>query len=219
MNKLNTKQQGKSLYMTCTVWRTLLWGKLQSLSSQLENKILTHMKNAQPPADNLHRYSSMLAALHADFEMLWKLWTIDNKMHMISSPFTCSVENTSSDIQLVFNDLPSDIKSDFSAFVEDQQKFSLPEQIQKSKALDRVKEMTHCVHLIQFWSLKSCKKHAYFVDSCFWGKIMPLCRYFYNVGFTRSHPGWHTLANSSMLVFKIQQNVIQVKNFLKWFIK
>lgn len=72
--------------------------KLQFLSSQLESNTL---KEVTPSADHHHRYSSMLGALHGEFSRRFEdLRTIEDEMHMISSPFTCSVDNAPSDVQL-----------------------------------------------------------------------------------------------------------------------
>lgn len=86
--------------------------KLQFISSQLESNTLTHMqtlKEVTPSADHLRRYSSMLGALHGEFSRRFEdLRTIEDKMHMISSPFTCSVDSAPSDVQLELIDLQSD---------------------------------------------------------------------------------------------------------------
>ncbi len=71
MNELNTKLQGKGLIVH--EMYNLVTGfmrKFNFLSSQSEGNILTHMptlKEVTPSADHLHRYSSMLGALHGEF--------------------------------------------------------------------------------------------------------------------------------------------------------
>lgn len=94
MNGLNTKLQGKGLFMR----------KLNFLSSQLEGNILPHMptpKEVTPSVHHLSRYSSMLGALHIEFSRWFENFkTIESEMHMISSPFTCNVDNAPSDVQL-----------------------------------------------------------------------------------------------------------------------
>ncbi|CAL9707747.1 unnamed protein product [Knipowitschia caucasica] len=86
--------------------------KMTLLSSQLENNSLTHMqtlKGVTPSADHLRRYSSMLIALHGEFSRRFEdLRTIEDEMKMISSPFTCSVDNAPSDVQMELIDLQSD---------------------------------------------------------------------------------------------------------------
>ena len=113
MNALNTKLQGKGLFaheMYSLVKAFIR--KLQFLSSQLEGNILTHMptlREATPSAKHLRRYSSMLGALHGEFVRRFEdFQTVDSEMHMISSPFTCSVDNAPSDVQLELIDLQSD---------------------------------------------------------------------------------------------------------------
>ncbi|CAN2391899.1 general transcription factor II-I repeat domain-containing protein, partial [Pristimantis euphronides] len=113
MNELNTKLQGKGLFaheMFSLV--TAFMRKLNFLSSQLTGKILTHMptlKEVTPSADHLHRYSSMLGALHEEFSRRFEDFkAVESEMHMISSPFTCPVENALRDVQLELIDLQSD---------------------------------------------------------------------------------------------------------------
>ncbi|XP_073689371.1 general transcription factor II-I repeat domain-containing protein 2B-like [Garra rufa] len=113
MNELNTKLQGKGLFvheMYSLV--TAFMRKLKFLSSQLKGNIVTHMptlKEVTPSADHLHRYSSMLEALHGEFARRFEDFkTIESQMHMISSPFTCCVDNAPIDVQLEFIDLQSD---------------------------------------------------------------------------------------------------------------
>lgn len=51
----------------------------------------------------------MLGALHGEFSRRFEdLRTIEDEMHMIFSPFTCSVDNAPSDVQLELTDLQSD---------------------------------------------------------------------------------------------------------------
>lgn len=70
MNELNTKLQGKGLFVH--EMHSLVKAftrKLQFLSSQLESNTLTHMqtlKDITPSAHHLRRYSSMLGALHGE---------------------------------------------------------------------------------------------------------------------------------------------------------
>lgn len=73
--------------------------KLPFLSNQMEGNILTHMLTLKvtPSADHLHGYSSMLVALHSEFSRQFEDFrTIESEMHMISSPFTCNVDNAPS---------------------------------------------------------------------------------------------------------------------------
>ncbi|KAK2828937.1 hypothetical protein Q5P01_019971 [Channa striata] len=113
MNELNTKLQGNGLFVheMHSLVKAFM-RKLQFLSSQLESNTLTHMqtlKEVTPSADHLRRYSSMLGALHGEFSRRFEdLRTIEDEMHMISSPFSCSVDNAPSDVQLELIDLQSD---------------------------------------------------------------------------------------------------------------
>ncbi|XP_044075180.1 general transcription factor II-I repeat domain-containing protein 2B-like [Siniperca chuatsi] len=113
MNELNTKLQGKGLFVheMHSLVKAFM-RKLQFLSSQLESNTLTHMqtlKEVTPSADHLRRYSSMLGALHGEFSRRFEdLRTIEDEMCMISSPFTCSMDNAPSDVQLELIDLQSD---------------------------------------------------------------------------------------------------------------
>ncbi|XP_071398745.1 general transcription factor II-I repeat domain-containing protein 2A-like, partial [Centroberyx affinis] len=113
MNELNTKLQGKGLFVheMHSLVKAFM-RKMQFLSSQLESNTLTHMqtlKEDTPSADHLRRYSSMLGALHGEFSRRFEdLRIIEDEMHMISSPFTCSVDNAPSDVQLELIDLQSD---------------------------------------------------------------------------------------------------------------
>lgn len=111
MNELNTKLQGKGLFVH--EMHSLVKAFMRKmLSSQLESKTLTHMqtlKEVTPSADHLSRYSSMLGALHGEFSGRFEdVRTIEDEMRMISSPFTCSVDNAPSDVQLELIDLQSD---------------------------------------------------------------------------------------------------------------
>ncbi|XP_070405899.1 general transcription factor II-I repeat domain-containing protein 2B-like [Nothobranchius furzeri] len=68
MNELNTKLQGKGLFVheMHSLVKAFM-RKLQFLSSQLESNTLTHMQTLNevtPSAYHLSRYSSMLGALH-----------------------------------------------------------------------------------------------------------------------------------------------------------
>lgn len=67
------------------------------------------LKEVTPSADHLRRYSSMLRALHGEFSRRFEDFrTTEDEMHMITSPFTCSVDNAPSDVQLELTDLQSD---------------------------------------------------------------------------------------------------------------
>ena len=51
----------------------------------------------------------MLVALHGEFSGRFQDFkTVEGEMHMISSPFTCSVDNAPSDVQLKVTDLQSE---------------------------------------------------------------------------------------------------------------
>lgn len=109
MSELNTKLQGNELHSPVKASMT----KLHFLSSQLAGNTLTHMQTLKevttPSVDHLRRYSSMLGALHDEFSRRFEdLRTIEDEMRMISSPFTCSVDNAPSDVQLEVMDLRSD---------------------------------------------------------------------------------------------------------------
>ncbi|XP_071059413.1 general transcription factor II-I repeat domain-containing protein 2B-like [Pseudochaenichthys georgianus] len=113
MNELNSKVQGKGLFVheMHSLVKAFMT-KMQFLSSQLESNTLTHMqtlKEVTPSADHLRRYSSMLGALHGEFSRRFKdLRKIEDEMQLVSSPFTCSVDNAPSDVQLELIDLQSD---------------------------------------------------------------------------------------------------------------
>ena len=71
MNELNTKLQGKGLFVheMHSLVKAFM-RKMQRLSSQLESNSLTNMptlKGFTPSADHLRRYSSMSGALHGEF--------------------------------------------------------------------------------------------------------------------------------------------------------
>ncbi|XP_060929426.1 general transcription factor II-I repeat domain-containing protein 2-like [Limanda limanda] len=113
MNELNSKLQGKGLFAHDIYSQVKVFmKKLQFLSSQLEGNILYHMptlKEATPSADHLRRFSSLLGALHGEFSRsVQDFQTVESEMHMISSPFTCSVYNVPSDVQLELIDLQCD---------------------------------------------------------------------------------------------------------------
>ncbi|XP_035242994.1 general transcription factor II-I repeat domain-containing protein 2B-like [Anguilla anguilla] len=113
MTALNTKLQGKGLFIheMHNLVKAFMT-KLQFLSRQLESNNLTHMqtlKEVTPSDDNLRRYSSMLGALHDEFSRRFKDFrTMESEMHLISSPFTCNVDDVPSDVQLELIDLQSD---------------------------------------------------------------------------------------------------------------
>ncbi|XP_075067564.1 general transcription factor II-I repeat domain-containing protein 2A-like [Mixophyes fleayi] len=113
MNDLNVKLQCKGLFvheMYSAV--KAFMKKLQLLSNQMGDNILTHMptlKEAKPSADHLHRYSSMLEALHAEFSLRFQDFKrLESEMDMVSSPFSCNVDNAPSDVQMELIDLQSD---------------------------------------------------------------------------------------------------------------
>jgi len=113
MSELNVKLQGKGLFVHDMYSAVKAFmRKLQLLSSQMEDNILTHLptlKEATPSADHLQRYSSMLEALHGEFSRRFKDFkTVENEMNMIFSPFTCHVDDAPSDVQLELIDLQSD---------------------------------------------------------------------------------------------------------------
>lgn len=113
MNELNVKLQCKGLFvheMYSAV--KAFMRKLQLLSSQVKNNILTHLpklKEATRSADHLHKYSTMLEALHGEFSRRFQDFkTLESEMHMVSSPFNCNVDNAPSDVQMELIDLQSD---------------------------------------------------------------------------------------------------------------
>lgn len=113
MNELNTKLQGKGLFVheMYNLVKAFM-KKLEFLSGQLEGNILTHMptlKEALPTQTQLHKYSTMLGALHVEFQRRFADFkAIESEMLMVSSPFTCSVDSAPSDVQFELIDLQSD---------------------------------------------------------------------------------------------------------------
>lgn len=113
MNELNTKLQGKGLFVheMHNLVKAFM-RKLQFLSNQIENKILTHMhtlKEVKPSACHLCRHSSMLGDLYSEFSRQFEDFkNIEDEMHLISSPFACNVDNAPIDVQLELIDLQSD---------------------------------------------------------------------------------------------------------------
>ena len=113
MNDLNTELQGKGLFVhEMHTHVKAFMSKLQFLSSQLDSNYLTHfktLKETPPSAAHLRRYSSMLNALHGEFERRFvDFRSIEDEMHLFSSPFACIVDNAPSDVQLELIDLQSD---------------------------------------------------------------------------------------------------------------
>lgn len=85
------KLQSKGLFVHATYRAVRAFKrKLQLLLSQMWDNILTHvptLKEATPPADHLHRYSSMLEALHGEFSSQFQDFnTAKSEMHTVSSP-------------------------------------------------------------------------------------------------------------------------------------
>ncbi|KAL3975343.1 C-C motif chemokine 24 [Sarotherodon galilaeus] len=111
MNQLNVKLQCRGLFvheMYSAV--KAFMRKLQLISSQVKDNFLTHLptlKEAIPNANHLHKYSAMLEVLHAEFSRRFQDFKA-LEMDMVSSPFTCSVDNASSDVQMELIDLRSD---------------------------------------------------------------------------------------------------------------
>ena len=114
MDELNTKLQAKNLfvYKMHSLVKVVM-RKLQFLSNQLKNKILTHtqtLKQVKPSATYLCRYSSMLGDLHSEFSRRFTDFrNIEDEIHLISSPFACNVDNEPIDVQLELMDLQSDL--------------------------------------------------------------------------------------------------------------
>ena len=113
MNELNVKMQSKGLFvheMYSAV--KAFMRKLQLLSSQVKDNILTHLptlKEAKRSGDHLQKYSTMLEALHAEFSRRFQDFkTLESEMHMVSSPFNCSVDDAPSEVQMELIDLQSD---------------------------------------------------------------------------------------------------------------
>ena len=110
MDEHNVKLQCKGLYvheMYSAV--KAFMRKLRLLSSQVKDNILTHLptlKEAKRPGDHLQRYSTTLEALHAEFSRQFQDFkTLESKMHMVFSPFNCSVDDTPSKVQMELIDL------------------------------------------------------------------------------------------------------------------
>ncbi|XP_068449722.1 general transcription factor II-I repeat domain-containing protein 2B-like [Clinocottus analis] len=113
MNELNTKLLEKGLFVHDMHSQVKAFmRRLQFISSQLESNTRTHtltLKEVTPSADHLCKYSSKLGALHGEFSRRFEDFkTVEDEMHMVSSPFTCSVDNAPSDVQLELIDLQSD---------------------------------------------------------------------------------------------------------------
>uniref|UniRef100_A0A669BDA4 SPIN-DOC-like zinc-finger domain-containing protein n=1 Tax=Oreochromis niloticus TaxID=8128 RepID=A0A669BDA4_ORENI len=113
MNQLNVKLQCRGLFVheMYTAVKAFM-RKLQLISSQVKDNFLTHLptlKEAIPNANHLHKYSATLEVLHAEFSRRFQDFkALENEMDMVSSPFTCSVDNASSDVQMELIDLQSD---------------------------------------------------------------------------------------------------------------
>ena len=86
--------------------------KLQLLSSQVKDNILTHLptlKEAKRPGDHLQKYSTTLKAVHAEFSRQFQGFkTLKSEMHMVSFPFNCNVDDAPSEVQMELIDLQSD---------------------------------------------------------------------------------------------------------------
>lgn len=113
MNELNVKLQCKGVFvheMYCAV--KAFMRKLQLLSNQVKERVLTHLptlKAATKAADRLQKYSKMLNALHGEFLRRFQDFkNLESEMQLVSSPFSCSVENAPSDVQMELIDLQSD---------------------------------------------------------------------------------------------------------------
>ncbi|XP_072447368.1 general transcription factor II-I repeat domain-containing protein 2A-like [Chiloscyllium punctatum] len=91
MNELNVQLQCKGLFVheMYNLGKAFM-KKLQLLSSQMEDNILSHLptlKEAAPSADHLLRYSSTLEALYGEFSRRFQDFKmVENEMHMIFSP-------------------------------------------------------------------------------------------------------------------------------------
>uniref|UniRef100_A0A8P4KHA8 General transcription factor II-I repeat domain-containing protein 2A n=1 Tax=Dicentrarchus labrax TaxID=13489 RepID=A0A8P4KHA8_DICLA len=95
MNEQNVKLQCKGLFV-------------HEMYSAVKAHLQT-LKEATPSADHLHRYSSMLEGLHGEFSRRFQDFKrVESEMHMVSSPFMCSVDNAPSDAQMELTDLQSD---------------------------------------------------------------------------------------------------------------
>ena len=113
MDELNVKLQCKGFFvheMYSAV--KAFMKKLQLLSSQVKDNILTHLptlKEAKRSSDHLQKYSTTLEALHAEFSKRFQDFkALKNEMHMVSSPFNCSVDVAPSEVQMKLIDLQSD---------------------------------------------------------------------------------------------------------------
>lgn len=89
MNELNVKLWCKGLFVhEMYSLAEAFMRKLQLLSSQLNDNILTHvprMKEATPSADHLHRCSSIL--LHEEFKRRFQDFkTVENEKHGLPVP-------------------------------------------------------------------------------------------------------------------------------------
>ncbi|XP_077969525.1 general transcription factor II-I repeat domain-containing protein 2-like [Styela clava] len=113
LNELNCKLQSKKLFVhnMHSLVKSFIT-KLQFLSRQLQNNNLAHfptLNTATTSANDFQKYSTMLDALHAEFLRRFEDFRlIENKMSMVSSPFTSNVENIPSDAQLELIDLQCD---------------------------------------------------------------------------------------------------------------
>lgn len=114
MNQLNVKLQSRGLfvhemYSAVKAFMT----KLQFLSNQVKDNNLTHLptlKEAKRSDDHLHKYSTMLEALHAEFSRRFQDFkTLESEMHMVSSPFNCIVDDAPSEVQMELIELQSDM--------------------------------------------------------------------------------------------------------------
>ena len=85
--------------------------KLQPLSNQMKDNILTHMptlKEAKTPDDRLQKYSTMLEVQYAEFSRLFQdVRTLEGEMFMIFSPLNCSMDDAPSEYQMELIDLQS----------------------------------------------------------------------------------------------------------------
>ena len=113
MNELNVKMQCKGLFVHeqhSAVKAFMI--KVQLLSCQVKDNILTHLptlKEAKRPGDHIKKSSTMLEALHAEFSRRFQDFkTLESEMHMVSSPFNCSVDDAPSEVQMELIDLQSD---------------------------------------------------------------------------------------------------------------
>ncbi|KAM4521384.1 general transcription factor II-I repeat domain-containing protein 2A-like [Odontesthes bonariensis] len=115
MNELNAKLQCKGLFVFVHQMYSAakaFMRKLELLSSQVKEKVLTHLptlKAATKSADHLQKYSEMLDALHCEFSRRFQDFkNLESEMLLVSSPFNCSVEKAPSDVQMELIDLQSD---------------------------------------------------------------------------------------------------------------